>query len=31
VLFSIERDSTHLVFEFPKLREYFVNLDLPAW
>jgi DNA-binding Lrp family transcriptional regulator len=31
VLFSIERDSTYLVFEFPKLREYFVNLDLPAW
>jgi len=31
VLFSIERDSTHPVFEFPKLREYFVNLDLPAW
>lgn len=31
VLFSIERDSTYPVFEFPKLREYFVNLDLPAW
>ena len=31
VLFSIERDTAHLVFEFPKLREYFVNLDLPAW
>lgn len=30
VLFSIERDSTYPVFEFPKLREYFVNLDLPA-
>jgi DNA-binding Lrp family transcriptional regulator len=30
VLFEIERDSTHPVFEFPKLREYFVNLDLPA-
>jgi DNA-binding Lrp family transcriptional regulator len=29
VLFSIERDSTYPVFEFPKLREYFVNLDLP--
>jgi DNA-binding Lrp family transcriptional regulator len=31
VLFSIERDCTYPVFEFPKLREYFVNLDLPAW
>ena len=31
VLFSIERDSTYPVFEFPKLREYFVNLDLPTW
>jgi DNA-binding Lrp family transcriptional regulator len=31
VLFSIERDSAYPVFEFPKLREYFVNLDLPAW
>lgn len=31
VLFSIERDSTYPVFEFPKLREYFVNLELPAW
>lgn len=31
VLFEIERDSTYPVFEFPKLREYFVNLDLPAW
>ena len=30
VLFEIERDSTHPVFEFPKLREYFVNLELPA-
>jgi len=30
VLFSIERDSSYPVFEFPKLREYFVNLDLPA-
>ena len=30
VLFEIERDGTHPVFEFPKLREYFVNLDLPA-
>lgn len=30
VLFEIERDSTYPVFEFPKLREYFVNLDLPA-
>ncbi len=30
VLFSIERDCTYPVFEFPKLREYFVNLDLPA-
>jgi len=31
VLFSIERDSSYPVFEFPKLREYFVNLELPAW
>lgn len=30
VLYSIERDGSYPVFEFPKLREYFVNLDLPA-
>jgi siroheme decarboxylase len=29
-LFEIERDCTYPVFEFPKLREYFVDLDLPA-
>lgn len=30
VLFLIQRDSGHPVFEFPKLREYFVHLDLPV-
>jgi DNA-binding Lrp family transcriptional regulator len=30
VLFSIERDSTYLVFEFPKLRDCFVDFDAPA-
>jgi DNA-binding Lrp family transcriptional regulator len=29
VLFEIERDCGHPVFEFHKLREYFVALDLP--
>ncbi|HZP93925.1 MAG TPA: AsnC family transcriptional regulator [Burkholderiales bacterium] len=29
VLFEIERDCGHPVFEFRKLREYFVALDLP--
>jgi DNA-binding Lrp family transcriptional regulator len=29
-LFEIERDSTYPVFEFRKLREYFVDLDLPV-
>jgi hypothetical protein len=28
-LFEIERDCTYPVFEFQKLREYFVDLDLP--
>jgi DNA-binding Lrp family transcriptional regulator len=29
-LVEIERDCTYPVFEFSKLREYFVDLDLPA-
>lgn len=29
-LFEIERDCTYPVFEFRKLREYFVDLDLPV-
>jgi DNA-binding Lrp family transcriptional regulator len=29
-LFEIERDCAYPVFEFQKLREYFVDLDLPV-
>lgn len=29
-LFEIERDCTYPIFEFHKLREYFVDLDLPV-